>query len=54
MSRWREYMRELIRRDQERQALRRLLLAGAASALTDAVDAGYFESLRAGVRGKRQ
>lgn len=45
-----EYVRELIRKDQDRQHLRGLLLAGAASAPTAAVDADYFESLRARAR----
>lgn len=45
-----EYVRELIRRDQERVRLRALLLAGAASSATAAVDDAYFERLRAGVR----
>lgn len=48
-----EYVRELIRRDQDRQHLRGLLLAGAASAPTDPVDADYFESLRDRVRNAR-
>lgn len=45
-----EYVRELIRRDQDRQHLRALLLEGAASAPTAPVDAGYFEGLRERVR----
>jgi antitoxin ParD1/3/4 len=45
-----EYVRELIRRDQDRQHLRELLLEGAASAPTAPVDAGYFEGLRKQVR----
>lgn len=45
-----EYVRELIRRDQDRLRLRDLLLAGAASAPTTPVDAGYFEALRTQVR----
>ena len=45
-----EYLRELIRRDQDRVQLRDLLLAGAASAPDAPVDANYFEGLRAGVR----
>lgn len=44
-----EYVRELIRRDQERQRLRDLLLAGANSRATR-VDEGYFEGLRERVR----
>lgn len=45
-----EYVRELIRKDQDRLQLRGLLLAGAASAPTAAADAGYFEGLRDRVR----
>ena len=41
-----EYVRELIRKDQERQHLRGLLLEGAASAPTGPADAAYFEGLR--------
>jgi len=41
-----EYVRELIRKDQDRQHLRALLLAGAASEPTTPADAGYFEGLR--------
>lgn len=41
-----EYVRELIRKDQERQHLRGLLLEGAASASADPADASYFEELR--------
>ena len=41
-----EYVRELIRKDQDRQHLRGLLLAGASSEPTVAADAVYFESLR--------
>ena len=54
-----EYMRELIRKDQDRLHLRGLLLAGAASAPAAPADPAYFEVLRnrvrkaakAGVRG---
>lgn len=45
-----EYVRELIRHDQDREQLRRLLLDGAASAPTAPVDAAYFEALRQRVR----
>lgn len=41
-----EYVRELIRKDQDRLQLRGLLLAGAASAQTKPVDAAYFDRLR--------
>jgi antitoxin ParD1/3/4 len=46
-----EYIRELIRRDQDRLALRGLLFEGASSARTDPADADYFTSLRDRVRG---
>jgi len=49
-----EYLRELIRRDQDRTQLRGLLLAGAASEPTQPVDAAYFEALRAQVRQPRR
>ena len=45
-----EYVRELIRKDQDRQHLRKLLLEGAASPPTTAADADYFDRLRDGVR----
>lgn len=45
-----EYVRELIRKDQDRQHLRALLLAGAASEPTAPADAAYFDSLRNRVR----
>lgn len=45
-----EYVRDLIRRDQERERLRSLLLAGAASAPGPIADGSYFQSLRARVR----
>lgn len=41
-----EYMRELIRKDQDRLQLRELLLAGAASVPAASVDGAYFEGLR--------
>jgi antitoxin ParD1/3/4 len=44
-----EYVRELIRKDQDRQKLRLLLLAGAASAPEGPADSAYFEALRARV-----
>lgn len=40
-----EYVRELIRRDQDRLQLRRLLLAGASSTPTAPVNKAYFEGL---------
>jgi antitoxin ParD1/3/4 len=45
-----EYVRELIRRDQDRPQLRSMLMAGGASAPGAPADAGYFEGLRARVR----
>ena len=45
-----EYVRELIRKDQDRLQLRELLLSGAASAPTNPADAPYFEGLRNRVR----
>jgi antitoxin ParD1/3/4 len=45
-----EYVRELIRRDRDRLRLRALLLDGAESAVTAPATAGWFESLRRGVR----
>ena len=42
-----EYVRELIRKDQDVQKLRNLLLAGGASAPTKAVTTAYFDGLRA-------
>lgn len=47
-----EYVRELIRRDQDRQRLRELLLEGAESTPTAPVDVSYFEGLRERVRQK--
>ena len=41
-----EYVRELIRRDQERLNLRAMLLEGARSKPVGEADAGYFEALR--------
>jgi antitoxin ParD1/3/4 len=48
-----EYVRELIRRDLDRQRLRGLLLQGVQSAPAAAADDGYFEGLRARVRDCR-
>jgi antitoxin ParD1/3/4 len=47
-----EYVRELIRRDQDRQRLRGLLLEGASSPIGEPVDQGYFAGLRDRVRGR--
>jgi len=45
-----EYLRELIRRDQDRVQLRGLLLAGVASKPTEPAGAAYFDALRARAR----
>lgn len=45
-----EYVRELIRRDQDRLQLRDLLLAGASSSPAAPADSRYFEDLRKRVR----
>ena len=45
-----EYVRELIRKDRDRQRLRGLLLEGATSPRADTVDADHFDRLRARVR----
>ena len=44
-----EYVRELVRSDQDRQRMRDLLLEGAASPPSVHADEGYFESLRSRV-----
>jgi antitoxin ParD1/3/4 len=41
-----EYVRELIRKDQQVQQLRALLLAGAQSPAQEVVTPAYFDSLR--------
>jgi antitoxin ParD1/3/4 len=48
-----EYVRALIRKDQERQRLRDLLLEGAASAPGSPADGAYFDALREGVRRRK-
>lgn len=45
-----EYVRELIRRDQDRIRLRDLMLEGAQSNATGIADADYFASLRSTIR----
>ncbi|CDX36788.1 conserved hypothetical protein [Mesorhizobium plurifarium] len=47
-----EYVRELIRRDQDRQRLRGLLLDGASSAPGAAIDDDYFAALRKRAQGQ--
>lgn len=44
-----EYVRELIRKDQERLHLRELLLAGARAKPAAAADGAYFAALRASI-----
>lgn len=41
-----EYVRELIRKDQDRLQLRNLLLEGGASSPTTPADTAYFKTLR--------
>jgi len=41
-----EYVRELLRREQDRQHLRQLVLDGMASGRGQVADAAYFQSLR--------
>jgi antitoxin ParD1/3/4 len=45
-----EYVRELIRKEQDRTRLRDLLLEGASSAQTGIADEAYFTALRDDVR----
>lgn len=45
-----EYIRELIRRDRDREHLRSLLLEGARSPAVTVADEGYFAALRDRVR----
>lgn len=53
-----EYVRELIRRDQDQTRLRELLLVGAESAPGPTANATYFDGLRkhvkSGTRGSRR
>lgn len=49
-----EYVRELIRRDQDRQTLRGLLLEGVGSEPGEAADASDFAKLRARVTGRAE
>jgi antitoxin ParD1/3/4 len=48
-----EYVRELIRDDQDRQRLRALLLEGASSPPALPLDDAYFDDLREQVRSRR-
>jgi antitoxin ParD1/3/4 len=47
-----EYVRELIRKDQDRKRLRRLLLEGAASPSGPRADAAFFDGLRDAARSR--
>jgi antitoxin ParD1/3/4 len=47
-----EYIRNLIRRDRERQLLRGLLLEGLASGPGEVVDDAWFDELRAGAASR--
>jgi antitoxin ParD1/3/4 len=49
-----EYVRELIRKEQDRGAMRALLMAGAKSKSTAPADANYFASLRDRVNRRRK
>jgi antitoxin ParD1/3/4 len=48
-----EYVRELVRREQDRLQLRGLLLVGATSAPTKPIDDAYFDSLRRKVKASK-
>jgi len=48
-----EYVRELIRRDQDRLRVRNLLIAGAASPPAAPADGTYFKKLRNRLRAER-
>ena len=48
-----EYMRELIRKEQDRQQLRGLLLAGGQSPSTAPVDSAYFDALRQRINSQK-
>ena len=47
-----EYVRELIRKDQDSQQLRKLLLDGAGSAQSKVADSDYFDALRRRVNAR--
>ena len=49
-----EYLRDLVRREQDREHLRSLLLKGAQSPLAGPLDAAYFTRLRNIARGRDQ
>ena len=47
-----EYVRDLIRKDKDREHLRALLLEGASSPIVGVADETYFDSLRERIRQK--
>lgn len=49
-----EYVRELIRKDQDRARLRTLLLEGAESAPGKPADGAYFDALRDRVKRRKR
>ena len=50
-----EYVRELLRKEQDRKRLRELLLDGAASPLSENIwNAEYFEKMRQSVKAKKK
>lgn len=49
-----EYVRELIRKDQDRARLRALLLEGAESAPGKPADGAYFDTLRDRVKRRKR
>jgi antitoxin ParD1/3/4 len=49
-----EYVRDLIRRDQDRTALRSLVLEGLSSAPAAPADNAYFDNLRERIRRRSQ
>ncbi|MBC3832746.1 type II toxin-antitoxin system ParD family antitoxin [Undibacterium amnicola] len=48
-----EYVRELIRKDQERQQLRALLIEGAESQVIGQFDQNYFDGLRSIIKNSK-
>ncbi len=48
-----EYVRELLRKEQDRLQLRNILLAGAESTATVPIDGAYFDSLRSRAQRSR-
>lgn len=48
-----EYVRELIRKDQDRQKLRALMLEGAESSVLGQFDQTYFDGLRSAIKNAK-